>query len=352
MNICITTKSLARGGAETLIFSICIRLIAKGHTVTIIYFEANDNDFSNQLSDIGCNVNLISLSRYNVLSKLYEYFLLLKSGNFDVIFEHSPLISSFTRIINYLILDTKLFYLEHSVPENYHFLTRITNKITYSLTTQIICCSNQVHASNGGFGVVLENAISINSEKGEFSFSEFTNDFKVIVSVANTSKVKNQELLISAFEKVKYKNVKLVIVGDRRDNFDNLSNKINNSSRKRDIYFLGPRTDVLDILSSCDIFSLTSLYEGLPMSLLEAMSQGVVPVCTDVGGISSVIEDGVDGYVVDEFCPHKIAHYFDLILENEELQERMGRLAREKVYSDYSINNYVDKLVSYFKGLS
>ena len=73
------------------------------------------------------------------------------------------------------------------------------------------------------------------------------------------------------------------------------------------IFFLGEKNNVNDYLLCSDAFCLTSKYEGLPISLLEALSCGITPICTAVGGIPDVITDGINGYLserenIESYC--------------------------------------------------
>ena len=61
------------------------------------------------------------------------------------------------------------------------------------------------------------------------------------------------------------------------------------------IKYLGERHDVVSLLSCADAFCLSSIWEGLPVTLLEALSVGCIPICTPVGGIVNVVKDGVNG---------------------------------------------------------
>ena len=63
------------------------------------------------------------------------------------------------------------------------------------------------------------------------------------------------------------------------------------------IQYLGERNDVIDILGASDGFCLSSIWEGMPMSLLEALSVGCVPICTPVGGIPEAVVDGNNGFL-------------------------------------------------------
>src|SRR5690606_13539611 len=67
------------------------------------------------------------------------------------------------------------------------------------------------------------------------------------------------------------------------------------------IVLLGKRDNVQDYLFCVDFFSLSSKWEGMPISLIEAFATGCIPVCTPAGGIKSMIEDGVNGFIAEGF---------------------------------------------------
>jgi glycosyltransferase involved in cell wall biosynthesis len=130
------------------------------------------------------------------------------------------------------------------------------------------------------------------------SFKKDTNT-PVFIHVARFHPYKNQKLLIESFNRLDSLGVDfvLLIVGD---GYDEEGRFLVDSSCDR-IHFLGLKRNVTDYLLCSDAFCLTSLNEGLPISLLEALSCGVVPICTKAGGIPDVIEDGVTGMLVKDF---------------------------------------------------
>lgn len=351
MNICITTKTLARGGAEVLIYNICKKLRMMSYEITVIYFERNVDDLSQLIRDLGCTVELIEIKKFNFPQNVLKYRNKLLTNNFDVVFEHSPIISVMTRLIfMFTSKPTRLIYLEHSVWENYHFITRKLNELTYSLLDEVISCSSKVFESNGRRGVILNNAIDTDISISTYDIPGVEKDDKVIISVANISKVKNHELLLSSFNDVRYEKVKLVLVGAERDNFEKVKQAIAVSKRSRDIIYLGSCHNVMEILSRSNIFSLTSFKEGLPISLLEAMSLGVVPVCTNAGGISSVIVNNINGFVVDDFNSNQLTRHFERILNDEELEDSLSLGAKKTISTNHCLDDYVQKLVILFAG--
>ncbi|NOI36782.1 glycosyltransferase [Vibrio cyclitrophicus] len=278
-----------------------------------------------------------------------RYYRKLFSGNYDIIFDNSPLISFFTRSLGF---GCKTVYLEHSVWDNYNAVTKLLNRITYKKVRQVVCCSEMVYRSNGCQGIVLNNAVNV-SEVNEVAPSKDVNfdGYQVVISVANVSKVKNHTMLVHAFGLMNTPSVKLVIVGDLRDNYDNVQEAINKSSKKHDIILYGPSDNVYGLLKLADVFCLTSNFEGMPISLLEAMSVGVVPVCTNVGGIPDVITEKC-GFVVEKGDVISFSKKIDFILENAKVRDVMSHESIKEIQDNYNLDDYCDNLMNLFKTIN
>lgn len=108
------------------------------------------------------------------------------------------------------------------------------------------------------------------------------------------------------------------------------------------VVFTGSRTDVPDLLAMADVFTLTSrTIECFPMALLEAMAVGRPAVCTAVGGIPEMIEDGVTGHVVPVGDAEGLArHYVDLLTDPRRAA-RMGAAARDRVQTRFTLQRSV-----------
>jgi glycosyltransferase involved in cell wall biosynthesis len=86
-----------------------------------------------------------------------------------------------------------------------------------------------------------------------------------------------------------------------------------------------------DLLSTCDVFVMPSLSEGLPVALLEAMSYGRPVVATDVGGIPDVVADGREALLVPAADPQALSDGVSRLLADAEARDRLGEAARERV---------------------
>ena len=85
----------------------------------------------------------------------------------------------------------------------------------------------------------------------------------------------------------------------------------------------GMRDDVPDLLPAFDVFTLSSLHEGLSIALVEALASGVPAVCTEVGGIPEVLTDGRDGLLVPAGDVHALAAGLTRLLRDPELRARL-----------------------------
>jgi len=97
------------------------------------------------------------------------------------------------------------------------------------------------------------------------------------------------------------------------------------------VILLGQRTDVPTLLAAADVVALSSLWEGLPIALLEAGALGRPAICTAVNGSPEVVVDGETGYVVPPGEPAALAGGIEKLLAEPALAERMGERAREWV---------------------
>lgn len=100
--------------------------------------------------------------------------------------------------------------------------------------------------------------------------------------------------------------------------------------------FRGEVTQMATFYAELDIYMNTSLHEGIPMSILEAMSHGLPVVAPKVGGIVEIITDGVDGFLIPSRDPRDFAEKLILLGRDPIMRRRMGMAARRKIEKHFS----------------
>lgn len=145
----------------------------------------------------------------------------------------------------------------------------------------------------------------------------------------------------SVLEKIS--NVTFLIVGDGhlRNSLEALAQKLRVQDRVR---FLGWRNDVTEILQILDVFVQTSLWEGLSLSILEAMAAEKPVIATDIKGNNELLVDGVTGFLVPPHSPEQVADHIVKLLRDKKMAMNMGKLGRKRVEEKFDIKMHVEQI--------
>ena len=117
------------------------------------------------------------------------------------------------------------------------------------------------------------------------------------------------------------------------------------------IKFLGERHDIVELLSEVDVFVLSSIAEGIPMTILEAMSCGIPVVATRVGGIPEVIEDRKNGRLVDKQNPEQLANALLEYIKQPNIVEQESISARQRIVNHFSEMQMVEQYLACYDQL-
>lgn len=158
--------------------------------------------------------------------------------------------------------------------------------------------------------------------------------------------------LLDAFDKIYNTDstLRLILVGDgpQRAELEGLARTLRGGEA---IEFLGYRADRLALLSSFDLFVMTSSLEGIPRCLMEAMAVGVPCVAYNIPGVDKLIEDQVTGRLVEWGDTVSLASACMEILENPAIGEVLAQNARRQVESLYSARRMAEEYDTFFREL-
>ncbi len=171
----------------------------------------------------------------------------------------------------------------------------------------------------------------------------------VLFSIGELNTNKNHEIAIRALAKLDDKNVYYLICGegDLLPELENLSISLGLKDR---VIFAGYRRDIPETIKIADIFVFPSFHEGLPVSLMEAMSAGLPCVISKIRGNVDLIEDKKGGFLYDSRDVNGFAEGIKKMIESSELRETMGKINAETVRK-FSIDVVYSELKSIYEGV-
>lgn len=306
MRILELIPNLASGGAERFVTDLSNELALEGNDVSIFTFRAahNLNFYKGELLPQVCLKEYSG--SWSLISKLFQFFVVLsyvRKFKPEVIHCHT-LAFPYALFVSFFYRNIKYYYTVHNLAENDTSLGVGTKIRRFFLKKRIapITISNEcAHSFTNFYGYnsfcTIENGCRslqpsslFDCVKNEIESYKKTKNTKVFINIARISKQKNQKMLIDAFNLFSSidKDSVLFIIGHKFDAWNDIKKMIETSDN---IFYLGEKHNVGDYLLCSDFFCLSSLWEGLPISLLEAGNLGVCPICTPVGGIKDVICD-------------------------------------------------------------
>jgi glycosyltransferase involved in cell wall biosynthesis len=142
----------------------------------------------------------------------------------------------------------------------------------------------------------------------------------------------------------------LCMVGDgpERDQLEQLAGEL---GLMHDCLFAGYQEDVGPFFAAFDAFVLPSANEGTPVTAIESLASGCPVVATRVGGVPDVVEEGVDGFMVEPGDLEAIADRLARLAADPELRARMGAAGRERVLPRYGVERLIDDVDELYRTL-
>jgi glycosyltransferase involved in cell wall biosynthesis len=178
-----------------------------------------------------------------------------------------------------------------------------------------------------------------------------TNQTEVVGFVGRLVPEKDLETLLKSWITVRQNRplAQLLIVGDGflRSSLQHTCDELGVSDSVR---FLGSRSDIATLLHVLDVFVMSSVSEGLPMALLEAMSAKVPIVSTSVGGIPEALDNGKAGLLVAHSQPNLLATELSRLLANRELRHSLSTSAFDRFKQKYAVAGMVEKYLTLYEG--
>lgn len=359
MRVIIVIPFLSNGGAERMAAKWCYDLVEKGINANILVHYRIENEYD-IASKIPIEALFDSKQEYNASSKVKTILkirsYLKEQGNHLYIIPFIPHIGLQCTLAN-LGLNNYLIETIRAAPQfsPQNKIFRVLRNISVYLANgcifqnkeQMDYFPNKVRNR----GIIISNTVPKEFLE-KFDKKEYK-EIKNIIMVSRLTKQKNHLLMLNALSALKKRNYSflLTIVGDGPE-FNYIKNMIQELKLEDCVLLYGRSNNVGELLVNSDLYVLTSNFEGMPNSLMEAMSCGLPCISTACPtGPNDLIDDKKNGILIDTNDLDGLIKSIIFCSENKEYFENMGHLARKKII-EINSENTTDKLIKYLKKLS
>ncbi|WP_299702400.1 glycosyltransferase family 4 protein [uncultured Pontibacter sp.] len=371
-------KSLGRGGAEMLLPETLKVHDRDQFDFHFAYFLPWKDQMVSAIEALGANTICFkannNLQMFQRVSEISHY---VQEHQIDVIHSHLPWAGVVARIVGKKT-GVPVVYTEHNKWERYNKITYWLNKLSFGLQDAAVAVSDDVQQSirkNAGLnfrelelpatkgpGVngkakkpyllnILNGVNTAHFVRDEQAGLQIRQELDIpenapvigTVSVFRFQKRLDVWMEIAAAILKKVPEAHFIIVGDGPLKEELMAKKKSLGLEDR-LHMPGLKTDVKPYFSAMDIYMMSSIFEGLPIALLEAMSCSCAVISTKAGGVGEVVDEGKSGLLceVDDYM--KLVDYSIQLLQNTEQRIALAAGARGRVQADFSINKMAKQL--------
>ena len=345
---------LGIAGAEKMVQDLSIKIAESGHEVIIVSLYTFKSSITEYLEEKKIPIIYLNKKKgldFRIFSQIRK---ILKTKKPDIIHTHRYLLTYV--YLSSMFLKIKRIHTIHNIAiHESKKIYRIMNWVLFKLNLVTpVAISNKIEESirntyrlKHKIIPIIPNGINL-SRCIPKQFYTFTDNIEII-HVGRFAPAKNHDSLIQAIYLLHetYPNIHLSCYG-HGELFESISRKIVELGISPNVTLHGIKPDVYTYLNKSDIFILPSLWEGAPITLIEAMCTALPIIVTNVGGISDYITNNLTGVFV-ESTPQSIASAIHRLIVDLNLRTSLGAHAYNESMN-FSVENMARKYISLYKG--
>ena len=370
--------------AQTLLLPQIKYFLSQGLEVEIACSPGEEVE---QLQKGGYKVNPVQIERkislFSNLKSIYQLTKIIRQNQYDLVHVHTPIAAVLGRIAAKLAGVKHIVYTSHglpfhdlSSPKQYFFYSKIEKFIAY-ITDLILSQNHEDISTAKKIGLCppeklayLGNGVDIERFRREHLETEHQMQLRQSLGIPETSDLiigtigrltrkKGGEYLIEAVAKLlpQFPNLHVLFIGgelstDPEPFQAELMERIHALGINKNVTLTGERQDIPELLGLLDIFTLPTFSpEGLPRSIVEAMSMTLPVVTTDIRGCREAVLHGKTGLIVPPCDSEQLAKALATLLSNPKLRQTYGEASRERVETEYDEEIVFKRLREYYKEL-
>lgn len=363
LRICHIASGDLWAGAEVMAADL-LKGLQSFSEVSLLAIVLNEGRLANELRSAGIKVVLLDETQGHFWDIVRSARRIIERFNPHIIHSHRYK----ENIISYLVgkkeKRAKLVTTQHGMPEPYGakasprhaIISRLNILLMAKKFDVVVAVSNDIKKAFVGKFKFKDSKVSIIHNGVQMpSLMDARRDnatFK-IGSCGRLFAVKDYGFMISIAKAAvtKSSGLSFLLAGDGPEQ-ERLETRIKMHGLDEGVFeLLGHLNDMPSFYRAIDVYLNTSLHEGIPMSILEGMSYGLPVIAPNVGGIPEIIEDGVEGFLVEKRDAVAFAEKCLLLKEDRRLWSRMADAARKKVAREFSMDTMAGQYYRLYAGL-
>ncbi len=349
ITICFVIGQLSTGGTEKQLYEL-LKDINKKTFQPIVISLSEGGVWADEIRKLGIDVFELKRRKNIEFSRLFRLIKLFKSIKPAIVHCYLFSANSYGRLAAIINRIPIIIASERNLPEigkdkkNYQIYI---DKILSFFSDGIICNSQTAadllinkYKFNKNKIFVIHNGINLTS------LNYFPPKYNpTIGTVCRLSPQKNLRLFLDLARVLleKKNDLKFLIVGDgpMRSELETYAKKL---EIQKNIFFFGEQRNVFKFLKEMNVFVLTSLYEGLSNSIMEAMLSGLPVVATDVGGNRELIVDGETGFLCEPNNLSDMVEKVIYLINNPQEAKKMGEKGRKRIIDHFNSDIMITKI--------
>lgn len=331
---------------------------------------ATDDDVEIPYCDVHHKISIkrspFKISNIKAIKELKK---ICNEEKFDIIHCHTPMGSVVARLAAKEARKngTRLIYTAHGYHffkgaplKNWLFFYPVEKYLAKYTDTQITITQEDYELAKNKFKIKdlhLVHGVGLDETKFNIEISdeeknnlrkklEIEDDSIVFTYVAELNKNKNQQLLIRTMDKLKDNGnkIKLLLIG-KGTSEKKLNKLIKKLKLEKEVKVLGYRDDIVKLLSITDIYLASSLREGLPVNVMEAMYMGLPIIAVDNRGHRELVQHNENGFIVpqNDVMENNMYNYTSLLIKDMNLREKFGKKSKDEI-KKYILNNVIEDM--------
>ena len=347
MKVCHIISGDLWAGAEVMVYYLLKNLEEnEGLEISAILF--NEGKLASHIRDLGIQVNVVDETKYNIFQIVREIKNIFIQRPPDIIHSHRYKENILAFLSSLFNKNIRFVCTQHGMPEyiggnnkvKYTILHRINIYLLSKLFNKVIVVSKDMKdkfIENYAFSKDKITVIRNGTEIPENILPKIDEDIFIVGSMGRIFPVKDYPLMVEIAMEIKKEtdNIHFELAGEGPDKAK-IIDLIEKYQLGNTFILKGFVENIVDYYKGIDVYINTSIHEGIPMSVLEAMSYGIPIIAPDTGGIKEMICDGVEGYLVEKRDKKIFANKCLELFNDRSLRRSIGNNAREKAEKEFS----------------